>query len=77
MAINAEALSVRYAKRGAKTTWGTRTRQGDTCFSGLSSKREAERLALLWSKEFPEYGPYGVSKRCLAPPPLPQQSQRN
>ena len=51
---------VDYAPRNARVRWATRTARGDTCFTGLRTKREAERLAAIWSAAFPTYGPYST-----------------
>ncbi len=42
--------------------WGTRTRQGDTCFTGLGSKGKAKSLRDEWNALFPDYAPYSITR---------------
>lgn len=51
---------VDYAPRGQRVRWGTQTRQGHTCFTGLRTRREAMRLKALWDAKFPHYAPYAI-----------------
>jgi hypothetical protein len=44
----------------ARKSYSTQTRDGRTCHVGIPSKRQAERLARQWSREFPEFAPYSV-----------------
>jgi hypothetical protein len=53
---------VDYARGYPRIIWGTKTAKGQTCFTGLRTKKEAERLAEEWSKLFPEYAPYFVTR---------------
>lgn len=53
---------IAYASRGQKVTWGTRTRYGDLCFSGLRTLKEARRLKAAWDEEFPDYAPYSITR---------------
>ena len=46
-------------------SWGTRTRQGDTCFSGLTTFREANSRRDQWDKLFPDYAPYSVTRNGI------------
>jgi hypothetical protein len=45
-----------------KVRWGTITRNGDTCFTGLTTCREATARAQQWSLLFPLLAPYGVTR---------------
>lgn len=43
-------------------SWGTQTRQGHTCFTGLTSRRKARLLRDEWNGLFPDYAPYAITK---------------
>lgn len=64
--FGAAAIHVDYASPGQRVTWGTRTRQGDTCFSGLRTLREAKRLKSQWDEKFPSYAPYSLTRNGRA-----------
>lgn len=51
-----------------KPRWGTRTARGDTCFTGLTTRAQAAELARQWSKRFPAYAPYQVTRNGVAAP---------
>lgn len=56
-------MHIDYAHPKAQNTWGTVTAKGETCFTRLRTRREAVRLALEWSREFPEAAPYAVKRQ--------------
>jgi hypothetical protein len=60
--FGAAAVHVDYAPAGQRVTWGTRTKQGDLCFSGLRTLREARRLKAAWDEKFPSYAPYSLTR---------------
>jgi hypothetical protein len=60
--FGAAGIHVDYAPPGQRVTWGTRTRQGDLCFSDLRTLREARRLKAQWDEKFPDYAPYSLTR---------------
>jgi hypothetical protein len=42
--------------------WGTETAKSQTCFTGLTTRREARDKAKRWSRQFPEFAPYSVTR---------------
>lgn len=49
-----------------KPRWGTQTAKGQTCHVGLTTRREARKLADEWSAKFPEYAPYRATRNGVA-----------